>query len=144
MSEEGKLSRREFTLSVPSALAMLNGAAIMISSCGDSAPSTTLTTPTTPSPTAPSPSSGQPAGASAFVSANHGHRATITSAELSAGNSLTLDISGDADHPHTVELSDDDVLAIAAGQRVTRAASLLEDDPLYPSVDTHGHTVTFN
>ena len=141
MTERGKLSRREFTLSVPSALALLGGVAITVSGCGDSAPSAT---PATPSPTSPAPSSGEPVGAAGFVSANHGHRATITSAELSAGNALTLDIGGDADHPHTVELSESDVRAIAAGQRVTRGASVLEDDPLYPSVDTHGHTVTFN
>ena len=139
MIERGKLSRREFTLTVPSALAALSGVAITVSSCGDAAPSTTTTTPS-----APSPPSGAPAGASGFVSANHGHRATITSAELTAGNALTLDISGDADHPHTVELSEADVRAISAGQRVTRGASVLEDDPLYPSVDTHSHTVTFN
>lgn len=141
MIDRGKLSRREFTLSVPSALAALSGVAITISGCGDSAPSTTSTTP---SPSAPSPPPGGPVGATGFVSANHGHRATITSAELSAGDALTLDISGDADHPHTVELSEADVMAISAGQRVTRSASVLEDDPLYPNVDTHAHTVTFN
>src|SRR5688572_15014273 len=36
------------------------------------------------------------------ISANHGHEAVITSAQLTAGNAVTLDIRGTADHSHTV------------------------------------------
>ena len=79
------------------------------------------------------------------MSANHGHVAVITSAELSAGMDLTLDISGDAGHPHTVDLTAAELQQIASGVPVAKPASvIMADDPLYADVETHGHTVTFN
>jgi hypothetical protein len=56
-------------------------------------------------------------------------------AQLTAGGALALDIRGDADHPHTVELSADEVEAIAGNQRVSKTSS---------TDASHSHVVTFN
>jgi hypothetical protein len=59
----------------------------------------------------------------------------ITAAELTAAGALMLNITGTADHPHTVEVTAADVAAIAANNRVSKESS----------VDaSHSHTVTFN
>jgi hypothetical protein len=115
------LNRREFTLQA--ALAMLSGVAITVSGCGGSS------SPASPSP---SPSTSDVAGS---ISANHGHTATISRARLTAGSALSLDIRGGADHPHTVQLSQNDLTTIASGQRVSVISS---------SDQQHSHTVTFN
>jgi aspartate 1-decarboxylase len=69
------------------------------------------------------------------VSANHGHRAVITGAQLMANGMLSLDITGTADHPHTVELSASDLTQIQNGQRVSKTSS---------TNVAHSHNVTFN
>lgn len=115
--------RRAFT--VQSIMAMLAGVTITITGCGDS-----------DSPTSPAPGNGR-AGS---VSANHGHTAAITSAELMAGNAVSLNIRGTATHPHTVELSAAEIDQIAGGQRVSKASST--DDS--PDAGRHNHVVTFN
>jgi hypothetical protein len=69
------------------------------------------------------------------ISANHGHTATIRAAELTAGNQLTLDITGQANHPHSVTLSAAEVVSIRNGARVTKRSSV---------DDAHDHDVTFN
>ena len=126
MGDSTILSRRDFTLK--SALAVLAGATITISGCDSDSP--TAPTPT-PGP-GPGPGGGNETGT---VSANHGHTAEISAAELSAGNALSLDIRGTADHPHTVELTMNDVMAIDNGDSVSKTSS----------VDAaHDHTVTFN
>jgi hypothetical protein len=112
--------RRVFT--VHAVLALLSGVTITMSGCGDAGP-------TVPSPTPGS--SNIPGG----ISANHGHSAVITGAQLSAGNVVTLDIRGTANHPHTVELTAGEVQQIAARQRVVKESS---------TDDGHQHTVTFN
>ena len=77
-----------------------------------------------------------PAGANVgVVGANHGHTAIITAAQLAATNAVSLDISGSANHPHTVSLTDVEVGQIAGGTRVTKTSS---------NNDAHAHTVTFN
>jgi len=130
MSELKTFGRREFT--VASALAVLSGVSITISSCGGgSSPST----PSTPNPTpAPTPSSGG-GDKIGSISANHGHSAVITAAELTAGGALSLDIRGTSDHPHTVELAAAEIMSIAANGRVSKTSS---------NNDGHNHTVTFN
>ena len=143
MSDRPTCSRREFT--VASALALLNGVTISLNACGDSAGTTSSTpsSPTTPAPSgapAPSPSGG----VSGVVGTNHGHTATITAAELASGEALMIDIEGEAGHPHSVELTADEVRRIASGERVAKRASVLMEDPLYPEVGTHTHNVTFN
>jgi hypothetical protein len=130
MEEQKTVGRREFT--VASALAMLSGVAIVISAsgCGGDSPSTPTPTPTpTPNPT-PTPS-GDKVGT---ISANHGHTAVLSMAQL-AGGGFGLDIRGEATHPHTVELATADLTAIAAGQRVSKESS---------TDSAHSHTVTFN
>jgi hypothetical protein len=118
------LDRREFTLR--SLLVMLSGVTITISGCGGRGESPTQSS--SPSPAA----SGDKVG---VVSANHGHKAVIIAAQLSAGGAVTLDIRGDADHPHMVELSAADVASIRDGRQVSKQSS---------TESSHSHTVTFN
>ena len=122
------LSRRDFTRKW--ALAVLAGATITLTGCDSD------------SPTAPSNGSNGGGGGggnsddeTGTVSANHGHQAVITSAELAAGNAITLDITGTADHPHTVMLTMDEVAMIAAGDTVVKTSS---------TDAGHLHTVTFS
>lgn len=115
--------RREFTLA--SALAVLSGVAITVSGCGGGSPAS-------PSPTPGAGSSNEKVGT---VSANHGHSAVITSAQLTAAGTLSLNIQGSATHPHLVDLTAGDVAAIAGSQRVARTSS---------TDNGHAHTVTFN
>jgi len=121
-------TRREFT--VQSVLTMLSGVAITLSSCGGDSNSSTA--PSTTSTTSTTSMSGDNVG---VVGANHGHTAVITAAQLTAANAVSLDISGSADHPHTVNLTDTEVGQIAGGTRVQKASS---------NDDGHAHTVTFN
>ena len=120
--------RRAFT--AQAILALLSGVTVTIGGCGGGGSS--------PSPTSPSPN--QDAGITGSVSANHGHVARITDAQLMAGNAVALGIRGGATHPHTVELSMEEVERIAARARVSKASS--RDDS--PDAGVHSHTVTFN
>ena len=115
-------TRRAFT--VQSVLAVLSGVAITVVGCGDD-----------DSPTGPSQ-----ADATGNVSANHGHRAVISSAQLTSSSMVALQIRGDASHPHIVELSSQEVGQIAARQQVSKTSST--DDS--PDAGRHSHTVTFN
>jgi hypothetical protein len=115
--------RRAFT--VASVLAVLGGVTITITGCGGD------------SPTAPSPPPGSVSG---LVTANHGHAAFITAAELMANDAVSLQIRGGATHPHTVELSAQEVSQIGAGQRVSKTSTT---DPS-PDAGLHNHVVTFN
>jgi hypothetical protein len=128
MSDIRDLTRREFSLEA--AMAILSGVAITISGCGGSSNPAAASVPPAPQPT-PAPS-GDNVGT---ISANHGHSAVITGAELAAGSGFALDIRGSANHTHSVTLSDADIRAIAGGQQVARVSS---------SSGGHDHTVTFN
>jgi hypothetical protein len=119
------LDRREFTLAA--VLAMLSGVTITISGCGSSSPST----PSTPSPT-PTPQSSDKTGT---ISANHGHIATITGAQLTAGGDLTVELTTGNGHTHSVGLTGAEVVQIRGNQRVSKESS---------STAGHSHTVTFN
>ena len=117
------ITRREFT--AESVLALLAGVTITVTGCGGSdGPSS----PSSPTPTA----SGDVTGS---IGTNHGHRATVTAAQITAASTIVLNIRGDATHPHTVELTGDDLRRIGARQQVTKTSS---------SDDFHTHTVTFN
>jgi hypothetical protein len=107
-------------------LAILAGVTITITGCGDD---------DSGSPTSPSPQPPASGGATGSVTANHGHVASISSAQLSAGGALNLDIRGQADHPHMVQLTADDMTRIAARTQVTKTSS---------SDNGHTHSVTFN
>lgn len=120
------LGRREFT--VEAVLALLSGAVITIGCGGDN----DSANPIAPAPPAPTP---PPADRAGVISANHGHVATITAAQITAGNALSLDIRGGSDHPHTVELSAGEVMAIGRNERVSKVSS---------TDFSHNHTVTFN
>jgi uncharacterized membrane protein len=122
------ITRREFTLAA--AMAVLSGVAISVSGCGgDSSGS-----PASPSPTG---SGSTPAGGDRVgsISANHGHSAVVTSAQLGASGGVTLNIRGTAGHAHTVALTGAELSAIAGNQRVSKESS---------SEDGHTHTVAFN
>ena len=119
------LDRREFTRR--SLLAMLSGVAITISGCGGGASNG----PGSPNP----PADGSKEGS---ITANHGHRARITSAELTAGGQLTLSLGGSVgvpDHTHSVSLTAAEVVSIRDGGRVSKIST---------TEDAHQHTVTFN
>jgi len=157
-SEDGTIDRRRFT--VEAALAMLSGVVITISCAAGKNPEapTAQASPTpqptpqasptpeatpapgatpTPSPAAPTPTPGPTPVADKLgaISANHGHVARITGAQLTAGGALQLDITGNATHPHTVVLSSADVMNIAANMPVSRQSS---------TNSGHSHTVSFN
>jgi hypothetical protein len=104
-------------------MAMLAGVTITVSGCGDDDDRSTPTSPT--------------AGAdvSGTISANHGHVATITGAQITAAGALNLNIQGSATHPHTVTLSADEVRQIGARVQLTKMSS---------TDNNHSHNVTFN
>ena len=76
----------------------------------------------------------------ASIANNHGHVATLTAAQLSAGAAVSLDIRGTADHSHIVGLGGAEVVQIRQGQRVTTTSSTDNS----AAFGTHSHTVTFN
>jgi len=124
-AEEAGVSRREFTLQ--SALALLSTCIITIEGCGSS-----YSNPGNPTPTpTPTPTTGDIAGS---ISANHGHVATITSAQLTAGSAISLNIQGTATHAHTVEVSQADLQTLKNRQPVSRDST---------NNSGHMHTVTF-
>jgi hypothetical protein len=119
------LDRREFTLAA--ILAMLSGVTITISACGSSSSS-----PSTPTPTTQPPATGDK---TATISANHGHTATITGAQLTAGGDLTVQLTEGSGHTHSVGLTGAEVVQIRDNTRVSKESS---------SNSGHSHTVTFN
>jgi hypothetical protein len=119
-----KISRREFTRE--SVLAMLAGVTITISGCGDD------------KPTAPSQNAGGSTtqqDVSGTVSANHGHVATLKAADITAAGAISIDIMGQATHPHTVSLTASQMQQIGSRQQVVVTSTTNE---------SHLHTVTFN
>jgi hypothetical protein len=137
LKERSKLDRREFTSA--SLLALLGGVTVTVSGCGGGSSGGGGGTGggglpgSYDSPTLPGPTTTD--GVTGTITSNHGHSATISAAELNAGDTLTLDITGDSDHPHTVELTAPEVQSVASGDRVTKRSS---------NDDSHFHEVTFN
>ena len=123
MSDDNVLTRREFT--IESALAMLATVAITVTSCGDDSP-----------PAAPTPPAVDKTGA-VSTDANHTHTgSTITAAQFTAGNAITLTLAnGTTTHTHTVALSQGELTQISAGTRVQKPST---------TDNNHAHTVTFN
>jgi hypothetical protein len=121
------LGRREFTLQ--SALALLAGVVITVEGCGGST--------SAPSPTAspaPSPAPAAAVDVNGAISANHGHVAVVTSAQITAANALSLNIQGSATHPHSVDLTQTELASLRSRQTVTKDST---------NVNNHIHTVTF-
>jgi hypothetical protein len=131
MKVEKTVDRREFTLAA--ALAALSGVAITISAsaCGGGS------SPSSPSTPTPSPGGGGAAtDKTGVIGSNHGHdNAVITAAQLTAPTQISLDIRGQATHPHTLTLTAAEVASIAANQRISKESS---------SDNGHSHSVTFN
>lgn len=125
-----RFGRRQFTRQA--GLAFLSGVSVTLGGCGggggDGSYSTTGPTTSTPPPAAPGDEIGE-------VSANHGHEAVITAAELMAGGDLQLDIAGSAGHSHLVTLPAEAVVEIRDGKAVRTDST---------STDAHSHMVTFN
>jgi len=122
-----RIDRRAFN--VAWAYALLGGAAITIAGCGGSdSPTTPTNNNTTPPPAAATDKEGT-------VSNNHGHRALITAAQLTAGGALEINIESTGTHGHMLTLDPSDILNIRNGQRVSKTTS---------STNSHTHTVTFN
>lgn len=117
-------------ISLLTALALLGGATITITGCGGGE------TPAGPAAT-PSPSGGTcPAGSvCGFIPSDPSHTAVITSAQLTAGGALVLNIQGTQNHNHTVSLSADEVVAIRDRRQVQKTSSIEFQ---------HSHLVTFN
>ena len=142
MKDTLTLGRREFT--VQAALALLSGAAITISGCGGGGGSPTTPSNPAPGPTpapsptpsaSPTPSPAPAADKVGAISANHGHSAVITGPQITAGNALTLNIQGSADHDHTISLTAAQIVQVGAGQRVSVVST---------TGQSHDHTVTLN
>jgi len=119
LEDRRSLTRRELTLEA--ALAILAGCVITI---GETACSKSTTAPT----------SAPLSDVNGNISANHGHIATITGAQITAGGALTLNIQGTATHPHMVMISQADLTALKNRQTVTSTSS---------TDSGHSHTVTF-
>ena len=119
------ISRREFTRE--SVLAMLAGVVITITGCSDS--------PAAPSQGGSGGGGSTTGDVSGVVSANHGHIATVTAAQITAAGAVSLDIMGQATHPHTVSLTATQVQQIGSRQQVVVTSTTNE---------SHQHTVTFN
>ena len=119
------LERREFVLG--SLLAMLSGVTITISGCDDDSPSSP-----TPTPTPTATPTGDETGS---ISGNHGHTATITAAQLTAGNDLTVQLTTGEGHTHSVSLTGAEVVQIRGNTRVSKDST---------TEAGHSHTVTFN
>jgi hypothetical protein len=68
------------------------------------------------------------------ISNNHGHAATITAAQISGANAVSLDIQGNATHPHTVDVTQADLRNLQSRQVVSKDST---------NNSGHQHTVTF-
>lgn len=135
MQAPEKPGRREFTsLGV---MAALSGVAVTISACsgggggggGGTALDDSYDVPIT---------GGSPVATDGIVgsiSSNHGHTATITSAQLDGSAVVSLAIRGGATHDHSVDLTAEEVGQIGGGQRVVKRSS---------NTESHFHEVTFN
>ena len=85
-------------------------------------------------PTAPADELGDGDVAGVVTGGGHGHGgATVTDAQQQAGGAVTLTLTGG--HTHTVQLTAQQVAAVADGNQVIAASS---------SDGGHSHTVTFN
>ena len=125
LEKQDGIDRREFTLQA--AMAILAGCTITVAEgCGSSSSSMP------PSPT-PAPI-GAPTDVTGSISANHGHTAVITGAQITAGNAIALDIQGSATHTHTVQISQADLTSLKNRQAVSRDST---------NNSGHMHTVTF-
>ena len=111
------MDRREFT--GRALLAMLAGVTVTITGCGSESPSE------------PAPAIDRTGN----IQNNHGHVATITSAQQKAGGVVLLNIQGTSSHDHVLELTAAEVMTIRFGQQVVKGCATNRN---------HMHTITFN
>lgn len=128
--KERILTRREFTRE--SVLGLLSGVVVTITGCGGSDGYETGPTPS------PGGGGGNAGGVNGIVSANHGHVAFVSDAQINAADNISLDISGNAGHSHTVDLTGGELMQIGNGQRVVKTSTVSQ------VTGTHSHNVTFN
>ena len=125
LKESTALTRRDFTLEA--ALLLLAGCVITITdACGGDPAS-----PTTPSPA--------PTDLTGVISANHGHTAVVTAAQITATSAFALSIQGSAAHNHTLSLSQADLQTLKNRQPISRDSS----NDVSATFGPHLHTVTF-
>ncbi len=138
-AEMREVTRREFTAA--SIGAMFIGMGVTVTGCGGggsvSGPSPT---PAAPVATATSASADKTGN----ISGNHGHTAIVTGAQLQAGGSVIIDITGGADHGHSLGLSADEVRQVASGVKVSKSSTQTSTMGDYGASGAHEHTVTFN
>lgn len=72
------------------------------------------------------------------ITANHGHKAVLTRAQIDAGGAVDLHIRNLADHDHTVSLSAEDMAKLKAGGMVTVESGAASDP-----AQSHTHSVMF-
>ena len=125
MIDDEHVSRRDFTAT--GLMALFGGMVITVAACGGDS--------SNGSPTAPSGTDR-----TGTVSMNHSHIAVLTAARLAAGGGVALDIRGNANHPHTVELSTGEVTQARDGQRVAKTST----SDFGTGFGSHSHPVTFN
>ena len=125
------LSRRQFTRE--SVMALLSGVVITITGCGSD--SSSPTAPSTGGGGGGDAGGGDVGGIDGTISANHGHIATVTDAQVDAGNDVSLEIRGNADHSHTVNLTGAELTQVGDGEQVVVTST---------NTQAHTHRVTFN
>ena len=128
-----RIERREFTREA--SLAFLAGVVVVISDCGGGSGGGSGDgyggNPAAGNP----PPTGADGSKTGSISANHGHTAVITAAELQAGGAFGLSIAGTAGHNHVVNLVAQAMQDIKDNKKVAKEST---------STEGHTHMVTFN
>lgn len=130
------LTRREFTRE--SVMALLSGVVITITGCGSDSSSPTMSTPPAGGAGGGGGGGGDAGGVNGTISANHNHVAFVSDAQINAANDIVLDITGNSDHGHTINLTGAELMQIGNGQRVVKTSTVSQVQ------GTHSHNVTFN
>lgn len=127
-----RVSRREFN--EESLVALFSGVAITMSGCGGGGGGASPAAPTAAATPPPTSAETDARGRQGSITNNHGHEAVLTSAQFGAAGGAMLNIQGQADHPHTLELSEDELSAIQQGRRVSKSTTTAQG---------HTHDVSF-
>jgi hypothetical protein len=99
---------------------MLAGVTVTITGCGSDGG------------TAPTPPATDKTG---LIAGNHGHAATVTAAQQTAGGAVAISIQGTASHDHTLELTEAEIMRVRFGVQVVKDCVMSRN---------HVHTITFN
>ena len=121
MKEPDPLGRREFTLQA--VLAVLAGTTLTVSGCGGGYHN----------PVGPN---GPPPNMIGTVSMNHNHSAVLLGTQVVGGAAVSLNIQGQATHPHIVDLTAAEINSLRRGQQVSKTSSTGD-------TNNHTHVVTF-